>query len=89
MSAKQDKVRRGAAQSATQRRAHSLQRRTTRAPTPSPPPASTTPSTQRVILYPAYINSKRTVSEGRRIPADKGARAARAADSAFSFCSQI
>lgn len=26
---------------------------------------------KRVILYPAYINSKRTVSGGRRIPADK------------------
>ncbi|GBF89250.1 hypothetical protein Rsub_02127 [Raphidocelis subcapitata] len=26
---------------------------------------------KRVILYPAYINSKRTVSQGRRIPADK------------------
>lgn len=26
---------------------------------------------RRIIVYPAYINSKRTVSEGRRIPADK------------------
>ncbi|KAI8463877.1 MAG: signal recognition particle, SRP19 subunit [Monoraphidium minutum] len=26
---------------------------------------------KRVILYPAYINSKRTVAQGRRIPADK------------------
>jgi hypothetical protein len=30
-------------------------------------------SRQRVILYPAYINSRRTVSQGRRIPSDKGA----------------
>lgn len=26
---------------------------------------------KRVILYPAYINSKRTVAQGRRIPSDK------------------
>ena len=28
---------------------------------------------QRVIIYPPYLNSKKTVAEGRRIPLDKGA----------------
>jgi len=27
---------------------------------------------QRVILYPNYINAKKTIAEGRRIPKDKG-----------------
>jgi len=27
---------------------------------------------QRVIIYPNYIDSKKKVSEGRRIPLDKG-----------------
>lgn len=27
---------------------------------------------QRVIVYPNYIDSKKTVAEGRRIPRDKG-----------------
>ncbi len=27
---------------------------------------------RRVIIYPDYINSKRTVSEGRKVPVPKG-----------------
>ena len=27
---------------------------------------------QRIIIYPNYIDSKKTVAEGRRIPKDKG-----------------
>lgn len=27
---------------------------------------------QRVIIYPNYLNSTKTVAEGRRIPKDKG-----------------
>ena len=28
--------------------------------------------TQRVIIYPAYVNKKLTVAEGRKIPTSKG-----------------
>ena len=27
---------------------------------------------QRIIIYPNYVDSKKTVAEGRRIPKDKG-----------------
>ena len=27
---------------------------------------------QRVVIYPCYINSKKTIAEGRRIPVEKG-----------------
>lgn len=30
------------------------------------------PLLQRVIIYPNYLNIKKTVAEGRRIPKDKG-----------------
>ncbi len=29
-------------------------------------------NTQRVIIYPAYINKKLTVAEGRKVPTSKG-----------------
>lgn len=35
-------------------------------------PSTTIVSVQRVIIYPNYIDSKKTVAEGRRIPKDKG-----------------
>lgn len=42
---------------------------------PRPPPPPTHTRAQRVIIYPNYLNAKKTVAEGRRIPADKGAGA--------------
>ena len=39
---------------------------------------------QRVIIYPAYIDSKKTVAGGRRIPAGKGVRVG-----CFSWCACV
>lgn len=77
MAVEHDKVRRRRARTSARAHAHRCTRCTRRACIPAPSRSDLTPPRlprpQRIILYPAYINSKRTVSQGRRIPADKGA----------------
>jgi hypothetical protein len=62
MSVEHDKVRRIVPPAAAGPHHHQQRRETGR---PTPP--------QRIIVYPNYINSKKTVAEGRRIPAGLGA----------------
>ena len=41
---------------------------------------------QRIIIYPNYIDSKKTVAEGRRIPKDKGVNARKASFKVAATC---